>query len=197
MAVAVASSAKATSWGVESAPTIRPSFALKARQVRRLKLVADRAHRTLYEPTRAEYERRITRISHVEVAMECGNAKGEPIIFSTAETAHLQTASAIVDDPRTPGSPIHRASRKLVAAEKWRERERARIMRQTGLVHAIERSNRASNLYCDALSSFAAMPSQSLAEIGLKLRLIRELDDPEEYAPELIEDIHFLSMREA
>lgn len=175
------------------APAASPLFQQLLAIARRADAVADRYDRVVYGSRKAAYDRAVETIPHYTFPQSVPGYGGSKDDWTTADTYLVRYAKgAIKQKPRFfgPGSEQARAyyldQRRLVAADKWRERARIRINRSLGLGQAVDRSNELNDFAAQCFDNLFEQPATNAADVHLKLQTIVERGRDAEWTNDLI-----------
>lgn len=150
---------------------VRPTFARAHAEISSCdaELVA---HSPIFDAARARWLAAQAAVPHVEF-YHGSNVMGEPLLYSTRDEAQVSMCETVVanDQGRTMTG-----ARKLVAAQRWRNRRFGRICRTSGMDAAYDRDCALSERLAAAETAFVAMPALSLAELRLKVETMTARD---------------------
>lgn len=161
-----------------AASTLSTDFAAVLAEAKRASAAHDGHEQREYLPAKARAEALYETLPHTTVVVGPSQLDGD-VIWSTDKRESLAVARGIVrgvKEGRRYNRDYVRSARTLVAADLRRERERARIARDTGLTAALKQSNELADLHVDAMDAVAQHPVGTGADLAAKLAFMIEND---------------------
>jgi hypothetical protein len=165
--------------------TVSPGLAaLLAKAAQTAAEAADYDQR-VYLPTLKAVTTVIDRIPHTAVTID-----GKAGYFSTANDGAMKLASRLVEEDVERRLPDSAALRKLVAADKLRDRTLRQIQTRHGLAAAGDRSDKLSEACSAAENAIAEYPVSTAADLAAKLTFMveRRMGDGMDWLEELHAD---------